>query len=113
MQESDVIVSTAEHEFFGISVVEAIAAGAYPLLPRRLSYPEILRLGTDDRIDAFFYDGSTKDLAARLADCAERIEQTQLWRNHPDRLHELIKRFYWRNLVAQFDGALAAIIAET
>ncbi len=108
LQESDVIVSTAEHEFFGISVVEAIAAGVYPLLPRRLSYPEILKSGTDDEADAFFYDGSTQDLAAQLAHLAKRIEQSQLWRDHPDRLHELIKRFYWRNLVDQFDDALAA-----
>jgi hypothetical protein len=92
--------------------VESIAAGVYPLLPRRLSYPEILRLGTDDGTDAFFYD-STQDLAARLADLAGRIEQSELWLNHPDRLHEIIKRFYWRNLVDQFDGALADIVAKT
>ena len=35
LTEADVFVSTANHEFFGISAVEAIAAGAYPLLPKR------------------------------------------------------------------------------
>ena len=44
LSEADIIVSTAIHEFFGISVVEAIAAGAYPLLPKRLAYPEVLAL---------------------------------------------------------------------
>ncbi|MCB9915239.1 MAG: DUF3524 domain-containing protein [Planctomycetes bacterium] len=38
----DVVVSTARHEFYGISVLEALAAGATPLLPDRLSYPELL-----------------------------------------------------------------------
>jgi len=33
-------VSTAQHEFFGLAVVEAIAAGAFPVLPNRLVYPE-------------------------------------------------------------------------
>ena len=36
-----VAVSTSLHEFFGISVLEAVRAGARPLLPRRLSYPEL------------------------------------------------------------------------
>ena len=34
------MLSTAHQEFFGIAVVEAIAAGAHPVLPDRLVYPE-------------------------------------------------------------------------
>lgn len=39
---SDVVVSAADHEFFGIAMVEAIAAGAVPVLPNRLSFPELI-----------------------------------------------------------------------
>ena len=42
LSEADLVISTAIHEFFGISVLEAIAAGAFPLLPNRLSYPELI-----------------------------------------------------------------------
>ncbi len=41
LENSDIVVSTAIHEFFGISIIEAIRAGCTPLLPNRLSYPEL------------------------------------------------------------------------
>ncbi len=39
---ADITISTAYHEFFGISLLEAICCQTFPLLPRRLSYPELL-----------------------------------------------------------------------
>ena len=42
LQNADLVISTADHEFFGISILEAIVAGAFPLLPNRLSYPELI-----------------------------------------------------------------------
>ena len=42
LRDSDVVVSTANHEFFGIGIVEAMTHGVLPILPDRLSYPELL-----------------------------------------------------------------------
>jgi glycosyltransferase involved in cell wall biosynthesis len=42
LHRSDLVVSTSIHEFFGISMLEAIHCGCHPLLPNRLTYPELI-----------------------------------------------------------------------
>lgn len=41
LSKGNIVVSTARHEFFGISVIEAVRAGCFPILPNDLSYPEL------------------------------------------------------------------------
>ncbi|MEM7351680.1 MAG: DUF3524 domain-containing protein [Acidobacteriota bacterium] len=101
--EADVVVSTAVHEFFGISVVEAIAAGCYPLLPERLAYPEILAEIDGDRGE-FFYGGSAKQLAARLGELAAAED---LWCGDPTRGRRAVTRFAWPALRPRLDRALS------
>lgn len=102
LAEADVIVSTAEHEFFGISVVEALAAGCRPVLPRRLAYPEILApLGP--AAEAYFYDGSPEALAEHLAPLAEN--PAALAADRPALL-AAVARYAWPERAAAMDGEL-------
>ena len=105
---ADVVVSTAKHEFFGIGIIEAIAAGAYPLVPNRLSYPEILRLKQLEDTEQFLYDGTVINLADRLCELAIRIKNNKLW---PVTINPstLIDRYKWQNLVRCYDEALEQI----
>jgi glycosyltransferase involved in cell wall biosynthesis len=41
LRNSDIVVSTSRQEFYGIAVLEGVYCGSRPLLPRRLSYPEL------------------------------------------------------------------------
>jgi len=104
--DADVFVSTARHEFFGLSAAEAIAAGAFPLLPRRLSYPELLESVSSTNPNEFFYDGSIRHLARRLTQLAKLVETDELLL--PDKLRGArgMERFWWQNSAPILDDAL-------
>ncbi len=108
LREADVIVSTAMHEFFGISVVEAVAAGAYPVLPRRLAYPEVLADAEDP--DAFFYDGGADALADKLAEVIGRIERGDLWQGDPHRAARAMRRYAWDQAAPRLDEAIERVL---
>jgi len=54
LASADVAVSTATNEFFGLAMLEACYAGATPVVPDRLAYPELypatFRYGTHDAL---------------------------------------------------------------
>lgn len=93
LHHSDLVVSDADHEFFGVGAVEAIAAGAQPLFPRRQNYPNLV-----DHDDAFLHGGH--DLVARLIAVLEARPRV---RTH---LTEHIRRFDWATVAPSYDDAI-------
>jgi len=101
---SDVVVSAADHEFFGIAIVEAIAAGATPVLPNRLSFPELI---ADKWHSATLYgDGN---LSTRLADVLSNVEH---YRAATDGLRDSMQRFDVAATAGHHDQAVNAAIAS-
>jgi glycosyltransferase involved in cell wall biosynthesis len=101
--QADVVVSTALHEFFGVAVVEAVTAGAFPLLPHRLSYPELV----PEPHDTYLY-GDADDLVDRLGwaltDHAGRRAAASVATEH-------VERFDWRHVAPRYDELLARAAA--
>lgn len=104
--EADVFVSTARHEFFGLGAVEAALAGAVPLLPERLAYPEVFGLGQSDQTARFFYDGLPETLADKLAELARFVTTGQSLIDRTTELREQLRRFEWPALARVLDEAL-------
>jgi glycosyltransferase involved in cell wall biosynthesis len=99
LRRGTVVVSTARQENFGIAVVEAMAHGCLPLLPARLSYPEIL----PESLHADFLYGSQGDLEARLAHLLTH------WTDFEHQRRELAAAMSvhaWPRAVASFDREL-------
>ena len=62
----DIQAVTSKHEFFGISVIEAASAGVIPILPERLSYPEIF---PKEKFGKLFYEeGKLFDAVKKFAE---------------------------------------------
>jgi glycosyltransferase involved in cell wall biosynthesis len=106
LRRGAVVVSTAAQENFGVSVVEAVRLGCFPLLPRRLSYPELLPAGFHPHC---LYS-SEADLADRLETVLRALPQAGS--PYRDRLRELalsMDRFSWERAIGDFDGELDAL----
>ncbi|MFQ5720403.1 MAG: DUF3524 domain-containing protein [Acidobacteriota bacterium] len=95
--EAELVVSTARHENFGISVVEAIACGAWPLLPDRLSYPEIVPARWHEACLYADMDDLVNRLGALLADGPPRSRAP---------LAAAMQRYDWTALIATYDDLL-------
>ena len=98
LAQSDIVVSTAFHEFFGISILEAIYAGAFPLLPNRLSYPELIPAELHETV---LYK-SQNDLIGKLhAITKGRVE-------FPD-MQSIAAPYGWSKIIGQYDQEFKAL----
>ncbi|UCG14946.1 MAG: DUF3524 domain-containing protein [Deltaproteobacteria bacterium] len=102
LKAGTVVVSTAIQENFGISVVEAIRHGCFPLLPDRLSYPELipeayqqdcLYNGQDELVEKLNAllsgPGEFEDERADLSSCMERYSWELVIDAYDDELDRL------------------------
>jgi len=99
LSKGSVVVSTAIQENFGISVVEAVRHGCFPLLPNRLSYPEIM----PEKFHEQILFRSTADLGRKLEKFLQDPDPFLPMRQS---LSDYAIRFSWEILSKQYDKIL-------
>ena len=100
LRRSSVVLSTALQEFFGIGVVEGVAAGARPVVPDRLVYPErIAALGADPSATLY-----------RSPDHAADLVAAALTSEPDERLRKASRAYDWAAVAPLLDGAVASAV---
>jgi len=94
---STITASTALHEFFGISMLEAMYCQTHALLPNRLSYPELL---PKEFYNNCFYD-SPDQLVAKLR---WALLNPELAQHIGKALSRAVSKFDWRTVAPGYDG---------
>lgn len=97
LADADIVLSTALHEFQGLAILEAVAAGCIPVLPHRLVYPEIIS-------EAYCYTSYLDDIqceaqAAVTLLCNNAQTLAEGGGNHPD-----VSRFTRFALLPQYQA---------
>ncbi len=99
---ADILPVTSNHDFFGASVVEAVYCNCYPLLPRRLAYPEHFPKSGDDK---FFYCDS-RELCEKLKSLIDHVGEVR-----STKLSSQVAHYDWSQMAPQYDKKLASLIS--
>ncbi len=76
LDQSHLVLSTAQHDFQGLAVLEAVAAGCIPVVPSRLAYPEWFG-------PQYCYAGDVEGLCRHLIEAVAQVGRTAI----PDLSH--------------------------
>jgi len=95
----DVVVAAARQENFGISVVEAVAAGCVPVVPDALAFRETV----DDPAFRYPEGRLTTHLRNVLVDLPT-------WRQRAGTMAQAVRRYDWPVMAAEYDDAVGKLV---
>ncbi len=103
LSRAAVVVSAARNEFFGIAVAEAVAAGAWPVVPAGLAYPEV--------IPASFHEATLYEPGGLTGRLRETIQALARGDDAVAGLANSMMRFDWSEVAANHDEGVESLVA--
>ena len=97
LKMSNILPITSNQDFFGISIVEAVSYGNYPILPKRLSYPEIFNYKKN--MNLFYNDD--EQLFSMLIKTIQNINSLDKAINNLSSY--IYKKYNWRTISKKYD----------
>lgn len=100
LYRADIIPITSHQDFFGASLVEAVYCGCYPLLPKRLSYPELFPYETYSDLFYRDFDELVEKLSGALLSIDTIREQS---------FRHCVEKYSWQHMAPAYDALFASI----
>ena len=97
--KADILPVTSNQDFFGISIIEAVFCKTSPILPNRLSYPEIFDFDNNKNL---FYNNDQ--------DFYQLLKRTILNKTDDKDLSYLIKKYDWHVIASKYDKTLSSFV---
>lgn len=97
---ADILPVTSHHDFFGVSVVEAIYCDTFPLLPKRLTYSDFIP--AEWREECLYQDYD--ELLAQLRRCLTEIDRCR-----QETPRESVATYDWSIMAGEYDERLQAV----
>ncbi|MBN1164608.1 MAG: DUF3524 domain-containing protein [Candidatus Krumholzibacteriota bacterium] len=94
LKRADILPVTSIHDFFGSSVVQALYCNTYPLLPRRLAYPEHIPEKERERFFYHDFDDLMNKLKARIEDISGTRDTLT---------RSFVERYDWSVMAPRYD----------
>jgi len=95
LYRADILPITSRQEFFGASVVEAVYCGCYPVLPMRLTYPELLPYETCPDLFYRNFDELVEKLTGALLSIETIRRQS---------FRQCVEKYSWRHMAPVYDA---------
>jgi len=110
LTRADVVISTAAHDFQGLSMLEAIACDCVPIAPNRVAYPEYIRhenlYKVGDQID------EANSVFEKIIDVHHRLQNISETEKSKQIQQQKINGYFDKHLLIKYAQTISSVIEQ-